>query len=301
MIEYLRHGQIEKALWDDCIAHASNSLVYAHSWYLDVVHEGWEALVERSDGGYRSVMPLTCRRKYGIPYLFQPFFAQQLGVFSREALTEQKVGEYLGAIPQKFLKVELRLNEGNPIPTTLRGVKYHRNCLLVLQYLYDLLYSNYHENTKRNLKKSLKYGLSLVKEAPVRKVIDLFRNDRGRSVKHWGDQEYARLERLILAATNLNNTLVYGVQNTDNNDIICGAIFLKYHDRLTFLFSGNSEAGKSCQAMTFLLDQVIREFAGRMGVLDFEGSDDDNLARFYLGFGSIEKKYPSYTKNFFKF
>ena len=76
---------------------------------------------------------------------------------------------------------------------------------------------------------------------------------------------------------------------------------MKYHDRLTFLFSGNSEAGKSCQAMTFLLDQVIREFAGRMGVLDFEGSDDDNLARFYLGFGSIEKKYPSYTKNFFKF
>ena len=46
--------------------------------------------------------------------------------------------------------------------------------------------------------------------------------------------------------------------------------------------------------MTFLLDQVIREFSNRPLTLDFEGSDDENLARYYLGFGAREQKYPSY-------
>ena len=296
MIAYLRHGQIDKTRWDDCIAHASNALIYARSWYLDVVHEGWEALVEVIDGNYQSVMPLTCNRKYGVNYLFQPFFTQQLGVFSRSPLTEEKVMAFLKAIPKKFLRVEIRLNEGNSLPEGCRGVEFHRNCLLDLRQSYELLSSHYHENTKRNLKRSLKYNLRLVKGIPVAKVVELFRHDRGASVKHWGDREYARLERLVDVVTASQKALVYGIQNSDNYEIICGAILLKYQDRITFLFSGNSGAGKSCQAMTFLLDQVIREFACNMRWLDFEGSDDSDLARYYLGFGAEEKKYPSFTK-----
>ena len=45
MIAYLRHDQIDKTCWDDCIAHAPNGLVYAWYWYLDIVHPRWEALV----------------------------------------------------------------------------------------------------------------------------------------------------------------------------------------------------------------------------------------------------------------
>lgn len=296
MLEYLRHEQIDKVRWDDCITHAPNALVYALSWYLDVVHEGWEALVEVNDGNYQSVMPLTCNSKYGVNYLFQPFFTQQLGVFSRSPLTEEKVVSFLKAIPKKFLRVEIRLNEGNPVPEGFRRVDFHRNCLLDLRPSYELLTSHYHENTKRNLKKSLKYGLCLVKGVPVSTVVELFRHDRGASVKHWGDQEYARLERLIERAITSQNALVYGIQNSDNKEVICGAILLQFEHRIIFLFSGNSGAGKSCQAMTFLLDQVIREFAGKMRWLDFEGSDDSDLARYYLGFGAEEKKYPSFTK-----
>ncbi len=59
MINYLKHDQIDQQRWDDCIAHAPNGLVYAWSWYLDIVHPGWEALVEIVDDKYLSVMPLT--------------------------------------------------------------------------------------------------------------------------------------------------------------------------------------------------------------------------------------------------
>lgn len=81
MITYLTHNQIDKQRWDDCIKQSPNGNVYALSWYLDIVHPRWEALVEDD---YVSVMPLTGNRKCGISYPFQPFFVQQLGVFSKE-------------------------------------------------------------------------------------------------------------------------------------------------------------------------------------------------------------------------
>ena len=300
MITYLKHGQIDNTLWDECIAKAVNGNVYAWSWYLDEVHQGWEALVEINDDKYLSVMPLTCKRKYGINYLCQPFFVQQLGVFSLQPITAEKVKSFLEAIPKKYRLIEIRLNEGNPVPEGLKGMETHRNHLLDLSFDYDILSANYHENTKRNLNKSLKYGLRLVRSVPMEKIISLFRADRGATVTHWGDPEYQRLLRLSELAITSSNAFVYGVQTSNNDDIICGALFLVSHDRITFLFSGNSVFAKETGAMAFLIDKVIMEFSGRSLTFDFEGSDDDQLSRFYRGFGSTTVSYPGYQIPLFK-
>lgn len=298
MISYLSHDQIDFHLWDECIATAPNGNVYAESWYLDAVHPGWDALVEVEDGKYLSVMPITKKKKYGIHYLCQPFFVQQLGLFSLRPVTREQALGFLRAIPRKYLLVEIRLNEQNPLDESLRGVILHRNHLLDLNQSYDLLFSQYHENTKRNLKKSLKYELELVKGVSIDTVIDLFRAHRGTSVTHWGDPEYARLRQLALLAISSSNAFIYGIKTSDSENIICGALFMVSHGRMTFLFSGNDARGKESQAMTFLIDQVIREYAGQPLTLDFEGSDDDNLARFYQGFGSRPVSYPGFSYRF---
>ena len=299
MIYYQTHNQIDKALWDWCIALAPNGNVYAWSWYLDAVHPGWDALVEIEGGKYVTVMPITKKRKYGINYLCQPFFTQQLGLFSVHPITKEKALTFLRVIPPKYLLVEIRLNEGNPLDQTCKGVCLHRNHLLDLNNDYDMLFSQYHENTKRNLKKSLKYNLQLVKEVPMPIVIELFRANRGASVKHWGDEEYARLNLLADLAITSRSAFIYGVKTSDNENVICAALFLLSHQKITFLFSGNNALGKETQAMTFLIDQVIREFAGQKLTFDFEGSDDENLARFYQGFGSVSVSYPEFSYRLF--
>ena len=108
MIQYLEHSKIDKAQWDATIAQCGN--IYAYSWYLDVVHPGWEALV---DDDYQTVMPLTGGKKFGVHYLFQPYFVQQLGVFSKQPLSPEKTEEFLNAIPKKYRFSEIRLNEGD--------------------------------------------------------------------------------------------------------------------------------------------------------------------------------------------
>mgnify|MGYP002625709982 CR=1 FL=1 len=299
MIRYLTHDQIDKARWDACVAKAVNGNVYAWSWYLDIVHPGWEALVEMIDGNYLSIMPITNKKKYGINYLCQPFFVQQLGVFSVSRLTEDQTLAFLRAVPSRYRLVEIRLNEQNPLPESNKGVEVHVNHLLDLNSDYDSLSSHYHDNTKRNLKKSFNKNLRLVKAAPIQKAIALFRSGKGADVKHWGDAEYAVLERLSETAIASSNAFVYGVQTSDNDDIICCALFMKSHQRITFLFSGNAPEGKESGAMTFLIDQVVREFSGQLLTLDFEGSDDPQLARFYRGFGSRVVSYPGIRYRFF--
>lgn len=299
MIQYLSHERIDKTRWDTCVAQSVNGNGYAWSWYLDIVHPGWEALVELVDGNYLSIMPITNKKKYGINYLCQPFFVQQLGIFSVEPLTQEKVLAFLQAIPHRYRLVEIRLNEQNCLPDRSKGVEMHRNFLLDLDNSYESLSSKYHENTRRNLKKSLNSSLHLVKEAPIQKAIALFRSDKGASIAHWGDAEYARLECLSMAAVNSSNAFIYGVQELVNEEIICCALFLKSLGRITFLFSGNSPLGRETQAMTFLIDQVIREFAGTPLTFDFEGSDDPQLARFYQGFGSTAVSYPGIRYRFF--
>src|SRR4030043_203599 len=61
MIKHLRHHEIDKERWDESIKKAFNGIIYAYSWYLDIVSPGWEALITED---YKKVMPLTGERHY---------------------------------------------------------------------------------------------------------------------------------------------------------------------------------------------------------------------------------------------
>lgn len=292
MIHYYQHKNIDKKKWDATIAECGN--IYAYSWYLDIVHSNWEALVEDD---YQAVMPLTGGRKFGVNYLFQPYFVQQLGVFSKTPLTPEKTQAFLQAIPDRYRFAEIRLNEGNVFEEGTQGIEYHRNVLLDLNRDYETIRSNYHQNTKRNLTKAEANNLQIVTTVIPYHVVALFTDNRGALLNKWGDAEYARLTWLGKEAQRRNAAFFLGVTEKGVGQLICAAIFMKTANRITFLFSGLTEEGKQRQAMTYLLDQVIRKYANQPFIFDFEGSDDDNLARFYLGFGGDEVKYPSYTFN----
>ncbi len=292
MIRYLENKAIDKPKWDALIAECGN--IYAYSWYLDIVHPGWDALVEDN---YQAVMLLTGGKKFGVNYLFQPFFVQQLGVFSKTPMIDGKLKDFLDAIPEKYRFCELRLNESNTLNNDIEGIDYHRNILLDLNQDIQSLRANYHQNTKRNLAKAETHNLYLLETVQPQQVVDLFRNNRGALLEKWGDAEYGVLLHLVEEAEKHDAAFVWSVTDQEGGDPLCAAIFMKTNDRITFLFSGLNAEGKQCQAMTYLIDQVIQRYANQPITFDFEGSDNDNLARFYLGFGGREVRYPGYTFN----
>ena len=293
MIKYLKYEHINKEKWDACVDQAFNGSIYVYSWYLDVVCEEWEGLVE---GDYDRVFPINFKRKWGIDIIYQPFFTQQLGVVSKTELSPEVIDAFLKAIPKKYKVLDLNLNTHNS--PGLAGFSYTPQVNYELDLIsdYEKLRENYTSNTKRNLAKAEKEGLSMVKGIKPDGVIDLFRENRGKGIKVLREENYRRLKRLIYTAIYKGLANVYGVYDSDNN-LCAGAIFLESNRKAVFIFSGLSSAGREKRAMFFLIDNYIRGNANKHLTLDFDGSNNEALARFYAGFGSTRITFPRIHRN----
>ena len=288
MITFIFNKDIDKEKWDACIRDSFNGIVYAYSWYLDIVAENWDGLVEDD---YERVMPLVSGKKLGIHYLYQPSFTQQLGVFSKTILSETIVSDFVAAIPGRYKFAEINLNTYNKIKPGRFKLVYWLNLELDLIKSYDYLYRNFSANHKRNLKKSEKSDLSIQKNIKPEEIIQMFRDNRGKLILNLTDVDFQKLRRLTYTGIYKGLVQTYGVFSS-KNELCAGAIFLQSKNKMIFLFSGLSKQGKDANAMFFLIHSFIKDFSQNNVTLDFEGSNDPDLARFYKGFGSIECTYP---------
>jgi hypothetical protein len=293
MIKYLTNEEIDRKKWDACIEDAFNGMVYACSWYLDTVAEGWEALVEND---YESVFPLIHGKKWGIDYLYQPAFTQQLGVFSKNLLSEKVVESFINAIPNKYRFAEINLNTFNKVDPEKFQLDLWKNHELDLIKPYDGIFKDYSTNLKRNVKKASKADLSILKSTKPEEIISLFRNNRGRQIHSLSEEHYHQLQRISYQGIYKGLIHTYTVY-TSENELCAGAIFLKNKKKMIFLFSGLSSTGREKGAMPFLIDTFIRDHTEQHVTLDFEGSNDPDLARFYKSFGSEECFYPHLKMN----
>jgi hypothetical protein len=287
MIRHLRHHEIDKERWDETIKKSFNGIIYAYSWYLDIVSPGWEALMADD---YKKVMPLTGGKKLGVKYLFTPFFVQQLGVFAITKLSADDVREFLKAVPREYKYWEINLNTFNNVGGG--EIEFRPNLTHELDMIQDIaaIRKDYSENTRRNIKKADLQNLTVVKDPSREEIIALFRQNRGKDVQVLQEAHYDVLRKLLQALDGRGRLHPRGVLN-EKGELIAGAFFTDSNGKVIFLFSGNSEEGKEKGAMFLLIDSFIAENAHKNLVLDFEGSNDPNLARFYRGFGAKECVY----------
>ncbi len=283
---------INKSRWDDCIGNAVNGNLCAYSWYLDIVSPGWCALVE---GDYENVFPLTVSSKAGIKYIIQPYFTQQLGLFSRSFSPETKLTEFLKSIPSDYKYIDINLNTTNPVSPS-GNVSDMTNLELDLKNEYDEIAHDYQSNLKRNLKKASQNKLSILKNVRPEELISLFRANKGQDLKHLNDKQYLLIQRIAYESIQKGLGEIWGAFD-EFNQLVAGILWVNSHQKSIFLFSALSETGRNLNAMPWLIDTFIRQNAGKSLTLDFEGSNDEGLARFYSSFGAGKVIYQRYVKN----
>jgi hypothetical protein len=293
MISYIANKEIDKLKWDDCIAGSSTPLVYAASWFLDIVSPGWNAIVLND---YEAVFPLTHKRKYGFSYLRQPFFCQQLGIFSAGEVPEAIVESFFKCIPERFRLTDMNLNTSITVPPRGYEFKKNLNLELSLQSSWAEVSAKFSDNTKRNIKKAVNAGMQMVNSPEAESLISMFRKNKGKEIKPLPESAWQMLSQIIVESIQNGTGQLWGIQNKEKK-LFAGAFFLIYGKRAVFLFSAVDNSGRESGAMFFLISEFIKRNAGSDLVLDFEGSNDENLARFYKSFGSFETHYLSIWKN----
>ncbi|MBU8892755.1 MAG: hypothetical protein KOO66_08240 [Bacteroidales bacterium] len=284
-IKYLKHNQIDKQKWDFVIEKSDNGLVYSLSWYLDIVSPGWEALI---DGDYKAIMPLPVKKKYGLKYLIQPPFCQQLGAYYKESNAKIATTDFLKLIPSKYRFIALNLDFDSGKYCTERT-----NFELNLTSNFESIRSNFSTNTKRNINKAKKQELNVVENISPK---ELWNFKKGNPVNDLSKWHYQKLLSIIESAVNKGIGESYSVTN-NQNDILAVVFLINYKNRLTFLVSSSNEFGKEKSAMFLLIDSIIQKYAEKKEVFDFEGGTIDNLARFFSGFGAVPVKYYHYKRN----
>ena len=285
MIKYFSHQEIDKAKWNICVEQSVNSLIYAYSWYLDIVSPRWEALILND---YEAVFPLTHGRKI-FSYLYQPFFTQQLGLFYKSKPTASLLNDFLNAIPEKYRFMDIQLNEANEPDLDTWNYKKRKNFLLQLNQTYQKLYKNFSGTTKRNIKKATGNDLSIL---PLNsdEAVDFYIKHKGNKTLALKKSDYVRLKELLKTAEAKRAMLCYGVYH-HHKELVSMAVILSDKGRLYMIHNCASEKGRKLLGMYFLVDHLIHQHADQSLLLDFEGSDMDGIARFNKGFGAHKQPY----------
>jgi hypothetical protein len=301
MIQFLERKHIDTKKWDECISAYPLDIVYGHSWYLDIVSPGWCGLIM---GDYDYVMPVTKKSKFGIHYIAQPFFTQQLGVFAKNDKHPLNVAPFINALPTEFKYIDIQLNEGNDVSLFTEHVNFKKTYKLDLSKNYETLKKTYSQNHKRNIKKASKSKFKIVHNINNEKVLSFKKKNSVNQIK----KKQINFFRKIMEYTRaMEAGKYYGVLN-NSGQLIAGAFFLFCKKRVFYLLVSSNSEGKQSGASFFLVDKFIQDHAGKPLVLDFEGSEIPGIARFFNGFGALPvyysqlkiNKLPGYLKIFKK-
>ncbi len=289
-VEYLHRKEIDAGKWDELISRSPAETLYPYSWYLDASAENWSALVMDD---YRFVMPLVWKKKYGIRYLYQPVFCQQLGVFSKEYVDPLIIRQFIEKILKKFRFGVVHFNMKNLVGEERSfEVTDRSNYILSLDGSYEALQASYSVNARRNLKRSQESGTSLEKDVDLDEMIrfkrecDLVKKD---------DAAYSRMKSQFKSIADNSKGVVYGVH--DGGKLLAAAFLAFSKTRIIYLQSVSSTEGKEQRAMFRIVDEVIRDYSGSALKLDFEGSNIPSIARFFGGFGARPEIYQALSFN----
>jgi hypothetical protein len=286
-IQYIKHNKIDKHRWDNCIKNSPNGLIYAYSFFLDTMaEERWDALVL---GDYQAVFPLVWNRKYGLKYLYQPYFCQQLGLFATENLSEELLHDFIRKIPRSFVYWDFHLNYKNNFFSPEIQFINRTSFTIDLNQDYLSIYDRFNSDAKKNLAKAALAGYQLVKPTSAESAADCFFEAYG----IWYSQPEKLKRRILKCATiAIQNKMGFCREiHGKDGQLWCSGFFFISHNRIHYAMAAPTELGKKIGATHVLIDEVLKEFSNSDMTFDFEGSDLKNVAYFYSKFGSVKKHY----------
>jgi len=289
-IDFLLREEIDDKRWNTSIDNAINGNIYAYTWYLDVVSPGWGALVTPD---YNYLFPLPTKRKYGINYIIQPLFCQQLGLFSSKFISPEIVDLFIESIPSKFRFIDINLNIHNKTDKYNKQTKKRKTYMLDLLNYNEQVFKNYNQNTKRNIFKAIANEFTL--------TTLLNPNDFLKSYTQYGymvngKKDIIVIEKLIETLIIHNKATIAGVFDSSNQVGAIG-LFTESHNTIHYLLGAAEPEYKKKGAMFYLIDGIIRNHSGMDKVLDFEGSMILSIARFFSGFGAKPCIYLNYQRS----
>ena len=284
-IIYTKNKDIDKSRWNSCINKSKNGLVYACSWYLDIIAEKWDALIY---GDYEFIFPIIWKRKYFIKYIGLNGNFQKLNIFSEKEIPKSLYADFLSCIPTHFLLIDLmidaKLNFKNSNFFFSEKITYELN----LNKPEDELIKQFSKSHKRNIRKAEQIDIEIRKSKNISEVIQMKKLVMERN--NIQDSNFiSDLEKILVYSQNQETSqCVYSAFN--DNELQAAAYFLPFNNKY-IIISGTTKEARNTGAMFLLVKQFIKDYAHSNAILDFAGSNIKGIASMNAGFGAKKLEY----------
>jgi len=293
MISLLRNDEIDSKAWDLCVANAARPLVYANSWYLDIVCEQWAGVVvEETRGEYLLVLPIPILTKWNRCFVRMPLFCQQLGVFASTNCSLQMQKEAIACFMKHYSYINPYVFAHKPLVTfSSKKLEVATNFELLLTLPYEKNYQAYRRDRKKDLNAAKKIKQKIVSSLSPEPMIAMFESSVVPSFEggiHPGTYRY--LKDILKISFQKNIGKLYYTQYEDGT-YGAACFFVIWQKRIIYLFNAAFSEKRKDNGRMLILDDMIQQYSQSEYVLDFESPMDvASIRDFYQSFGAKEKE-----------
>lgn len=308
MLQLFQRTEINDILWNDLITNSLQGYLYAYTWYLDIVSPNWKAIIEVQNHEYLAVMPVPVLKSFGINYVKQPLFCQQLGIFSQPNYQFNEF-DFLEKLCKEFTYIaDYTWNYHNfkdkdlqlfiPQKVNLCKQQTLQTHLLSLQKTPQQIYSGYNADRKMNLKRALKSNVNIIESVDIDPLISLFITETSHKIiggVHL--QAYHFLRQIFATLCAKNQVKLYYTVN-EYHEIEAGALFAFDKQKIIYLFNAALHQYRKNNGRTLLIHKVLQEYANKEYLyFDFESPAISPIAEFYESFGAKSYSFPQLHYN----
>lgn len=281
--QLINRNNIDIDKWNYAVDNSANYHISGLSWYLDLVAPNWHGLVWND---YEIVFPFSKKKKYCIPYFFQPPMITHLRLFSLISINEDIYLALLETIKKNVWYADFYIEDiefANDFKKLDR-----KNYILDLKDITDLhdILSSHH---LRKIKKFEKLNYQFIH---LTNISEDFLDDYLCNSKYLITLQNIRKIIIALGKCFENKHIGGWWAIKQNDDILSIALISEYRNKLVLHAFASNENGKKQGAMHFLIYQIIKQAQNNgINIIDFDGGNDDKMASFYQGFGGKPYKY----------
>lgn len=286
-MRFLHRHEVDDPRWNAVIRYSPAGFPYAYTEILDTCTGGrWNAIVPDD---YSFVLPLPYNRKlFGFKQFYQPYFLQQLGCFGRSP-DEQETEDIFSLIRSKSIRSLIAFQEENTPWLHSRGIQ-RTNYILDLGSGYNVIYENYKKNLRQLVTRLLRQPDILEEDISLTSFLQHYFRLAYIRFAHSEKIRPEYVQSCFSSFQQLGLTRNMILRNEDGK-IYAGLLYLLTKTRIIIALQFNDPAFRSRSGPTFLIDALIRKYAGSSLTLDFEGSEIPGVAAFYRAFNPVSRPF----------
>ena len=284
MIKRITRKKLDVNQYTECLNRSVNYRIYAEVLYLDaLVGENWDCYVLND---YEAIMPLPFVKKFGLKFIVQPTYCQQLGVFHQENFSKETFQLFEKKLHRNLVRA-YSFNEENTTLFVPKGEK-RVNQILDISKEYTSIYQEFNSNRKRNISKN-NFNHLLVKKDEIQ--LEWFIKTLKEHYTYSQTINLVVFEQLIKSLSLKKKISIYSLHLENNSEAISSALIRHSKNRRILINSVRNKTEEPQGSFSYLLANIIKENSNQNLIFDFEGSNIAGIQQYYASYNSIIQHY----------